>query len=337
LVTDRRLVAGVLLVPLGFVGASPYSVLRFTTFAADFTYNYVTFPVYGGLESGTGYALFLMRIVEIVGWPVASAAITAAALSPLGLSRCSSVGRATTVAALGVLAVYFLKFGSAARVEVRLVLPVVPFLLLAGSSLLARINTALPRALVAGSAVVIAYSLIASLWVGRRFAMDPRMAAQSWLSSHAAPGSVIESSPYSPRWNLYPSLNVQDIRMPRLSGRGRLFAQVFADNPDMLEMVRRRSTDGGIGWYEARALASRRPDFIALDSLFYDRFFQPPFHALYPEVSTYLRDLLNGELGYDVVFEQSSHEPPMCLYPRRLDIVDNRIVILKRSEMTNSP
>jgi Dolichyl-phosphate-mannose-protein mannosyltransferase len=332
LATDPRLVAGVSMTAVGFVLGNPYSVIEFRRFTSDFIYNYSTTPVYDGTTTGTGYLSFLLRIVEILGWP-ATLIITTALIATISrLKRLSSMERATVAATLGVFVLYFLKFGSPPRVEVRFVLPVVPLLLIAGApffsdgKVFSRIGTT-----VLGLALT--YNCIASLWVGYRFATDPRMGAQAWIAAHVSPGSLIESSPYSPMWNKYPGIYVKDVRMPFVSTRNRMFAEVFSNDSTMQKMIDQREPDKDTGWYDLASLASRKPDFIVLDDAYYDRFVYEPGSRLYPEIRDYVAQLLEGRSGYEVVYDNSFHRSPSWLYPSRIGFVDNRIVILKRTRV----
>src|SRR5262249_4679484 len=127
------------------------------------------------------------------------------------------------------------------------------------------------------SFVVVAtlYNVAASYYVGRRFAADPRMAAQSWVTSEIPSGSVMESSEYTPRWNLYPGINVKDVRMPWLSGRNRLLSNLFRSDPSMLGAVHARESDAALQWYRPAALSARAPDFVVVDTLYTRRFVDP--------------------------------------------------------------
>ena len=151
------------------------------------------------------------------------------------------------------------------------------------------------------------------------------------MAAHVSPGSVVESSPYTPKWNKYPGINVKDVRMPFVSGRNRMFTEVFSDDPSILKAVDLIETDKNVHWYDAASLASRKPDFIVLDELYYDRFVNEPGSRLYPEIHDYLAQMLGGRAGYEVVYDNSFHRSPSWLYPSRIGFVDNRIIILKRT------
>jgi Dolichyl-phosphate-mannose-protein mannosyltransferase len=329
LAVDKRLIVGVLMVIAGFVLTNPYSALDFPKFSRDFAYNYVTTPVYGGETTGSSYGTFLLTIPEIVGWPVVVATLAGLVFSVARWRRASLIERATLTAALGVFLLYYFKFAAAPRMEVRFVLPIVPLLWIAAAgswSAFARKHT--PVA-VGVAAVLLAYNVAASYWVGKRFAEDPRMAAQSWAAAHIPSGSPVESSPYTPHWNLFPGIQVGDVRMPAVSGRNRLFAQALSDSWAARD-TQRRESDEGLPWYQFAALAQRKPAFVALDSAYTDRYVNEEEGELYPEMRAFFTALYAGQLGYHIVLDRASRGSPVWLYPREMDFVDNRVVILQR-------
>jgi hypothetical protein len=332
LLFDKRLIAAVAMVVGGFVLGNPYSVLDFKRFAADFAYNYAVTPVYNGRDvSHYGFMTFLGDIPDIIGWPVTVICIAACGYSIWRLRRASVEERASVVAALGVFALYFLQFGRAPRIETRFVLPVVSFVLIATAPFWAAAVREYLRVTVTALAALLAYNLLASFWVGKRFATDPRMAAQEWLRANVPVHETVESSAYTPRWNKHAGVDVADVRMPSVSGRRRVLSRVFASNQSMLQDVQSREQEADVEWYQPEALTRRGPAFVAVDSMFYDRFFnEQGAGGVYPEVHRYLTDLLANRLGYHIVFDRTAAPSPAWLYPRDMDFVDNRIVILAR-------
>jgi hypothetical protein len=326
---DKRLLVGVLMVIAGFVLANPYAVLDFPKFSRDFVYNYVTTPVYGGETTGSSYATFLLEIPEIVGWPVAVATLAGLAFSAARWRRLSLIERATVAAALSVFLLYYLKFAAAPRMEVRFVLPIVPLLWIAAAGSWSAFAERYAHVAMGLAAVLLVYNLSASYWVGKRFAEDPRMAAQSWAAAHLPSGSSIESSPYAPHWNSYPGIQVVDVRMVAVSGRKRLFARALSGSW-AAGVTQSRESDEGLVWYQSAALAQRNPQFVALDSLYTDRYLYSDEGEVYPEMRAYFTELYAGKLGYHTVLDRASRGSPRWLYPREMDFVDNRIVVLQR-------
>lgn len=330
-----RLVLGIGMIAVGFVVANPYAVLSFGRFAEDFIYTNATVPVYDGSVAGeTSYGEVLPRIAEIIGWPVTLLALSSLAWAAV---RRGPVGdrpaRASAVAALAVAAFHIAKFGAFPHLQTRFLLPVVPFLLIAAGICwqtgrrpwLIRLQTGTVVALVA-------YNLLSSYWVGRRFAEDPRMQALDWVAHTVRPGSTVESSTYTPNWNAYPGIRVDNRPMPLVSGRTRFFAELFKGQDHILTIVRTKELDRDLRWYTADALAQRRPDYLALNSMYYERFLVGPLVNLYPEMNQHMSRLLRGELGYDIAFDCVAKPSPRWLYPEEIEYVDSRLVILRRRD-----
>ncbi len=330
----QRLAAGVILVVAGFVLTNPYSVLDFKRFAADFAYNYAVTPVYNGRDpSQLGYMTFLKDIPEIIGWPVTLLTGIGALYALSRWRRATIEERATVAASLGVFFLYFGQFGRAPRIEIRFVVPVASFLLIASAPLWSATLRRYRAVTAAGLTALIAYNILASLWVGKRFAEDPRMTVQDWVRNNVPRHATIEASAYVPRWNKHPGMDIDDVRMPPVSGRRRVLSRVFSSNGSMVSDVLSREKDTNIDWYSAATLAQRQPAFVALDSMFYDRFLNVKGAGRdYPEIRSYVLGLLDNNYGYHIVFDQNAQGAPAWLYPRDVDFVDNRIVILARNQ-----
>ena len=83
-------------------------------------------------------------------------------------------------------------------------------------------------------------------------------------------------------------------------------------------------------WYTIDQLIQRNPDYVAVGSLYFSRFYQPVFKQLYPDMNQFFESLLQQPAPYKIVFDRSSAPSPPLLYPREIDWVDNRIVVLKK-------
>jgi hypothetical protein len=333
LALDGRFLAAITMVVLGFIAANPYAVVNFRQFSSDFAYNYAVTPVYGGSGSANhGFADFLLTIPDIIGWPITVLAVVAIPYAISRLKHAEVAERATTTAALGVFALYFLQFGRAPRIEARFVLPVVSFLLIAAAPLCARALQRHRSVAIGGLALLVSYNLLACYWVGKRFAEDPRMAAERWVEAQVPAHSSFESSQYSPNWRLMRRVEIDDVRMPNVSGRAGVLSHLFSADDAMLQEIARRDSDAGIDWYTPESLAKRHPQYIALDSKYFDRFLREDVAALdYPGVRSFISKLLANDLGYHTVFEQTARSSPAWLYPADIDFVDNEIVILQQN------
>lgn len=307
-------------VPLAFILANPYSVLDWGKFSADFMYNYVVTPVYGG-ESGTGYRLFLGRFAEIFGLPLAwmlPALVVIGAATQLRRDG-GGAWRAMMILA-AVFAVYFWKFGGFARVETRFVLPMAPVVLLLacpGWQWLSRWRGALP-VIVAPLAL---YGLASGWFVGKLFADDPRMAAIDWARANMPARVKIEAAG-PPAWAQLENREVDVVAIPTDVRRNRIFLETLGDNSWVKGRLGENMQAGKADFFSEQSLRARSPDFISFDSLFVSE--------LDPSVRQFIDRLLAGELGYHVVFNREQPSPPKWVYPQNPDFTRMRFRILQR-------
>ena len=110
--------------------------------------------------------------------------------------------------------------------------------------------------------------------------------------------------------------------------RARTLADALDKDESALAQLERREHDH-VEWFTKDALNNRKPDFIAVDSLYYQRFFD---NEEYPEMRLYFRSLLGERFNYCIVFDHRSPDYPEWVYPKNIDFLKNRIVILKRKQ-----
>jgi hypothetical protein len=120
--------------------------------------------------------------------------------------------------------------------------------------------------------------------------------------------------------------------MPFVTGRERLFERVFPGNAFINgSETARQAAEARVGWYVGDALTRRAPDYLVIDSLYYDRFVEPGLRRdLYPSMYEYFRALLAGEYPYQIVFDRRSPSVPAAIYPRDIDFLDNRATIFAK-------
>lgn len=335
---DRRLVLGVTAVVPGFVLANPYAVLNFPRFAEDFHYNYVTTPVYGGTAQGTSYLDFFAAFAEIFGLPLCAAIGVGVLLlarawlgGRLGGRLGCRLGRDQAnlvLLLLGTFLLYYAKFGSFPRFETRFALPVAPLVLMLGVLPFGLVRS--PRAVLAAALPIAAYGVLCGVLVGLQFRADPRMAAQEWVRALPA-GVTIEATSYTPAFRKVPGLEASFARAPVISGRSRLLGEV-AEDLGVTEELARNEGEERVDWYAEAALLARQPDYVASNSLYYDRFYAPPMDRLYPEMAAFYDGLLGEQYCYRTVFDRRSPDAPAWVYPRKIDFLRNRMVIQKLDE-----
>lgn len=328
-----KLVLGVACVGAGFVLANPFSVLDYRTFYYDFLHNYKVAPVYDG-QTGSSWGRFFAAVAEVVGLPGALLLGAGWLASVAALARRDGrrVQRAATVLALTVVVVYYVKFAPFPRLETRFVLPIVPFVAIVPALALQHVRAHLRRYGVTLVLAIAGYNIACAGVVGQRFNGDPRLKAAAWLHENIPAHRVVEADVYSPDWRPRHGGPVEIVMMPFVTGRERLFRQLFkGDRMVVGDPEYYRQVDEQVGWYSAEALVRRNPDYLVVDSLYYARFTEAgPRQRLYPSMGRYFSDLLAQRLGYRIVFDSTSADVPRWAYPRALDFRDHRVTVLER-------
>lgn len=341
LLFDRRLWAGLFMVPVGFLMGNPGALFDSRKFGADYFYNMKVTPYYGGVVTGHGYLQFFERIPEIVGLPgaivIGGAAI--GSLLMLGWRRdLHSRSAIVFVVTTGVFLSYFGAIGSFPRMETRFVLPAVPFLILMTGPFFAAIAEWARLKLLLLVPLLLYNSICCGL-VGQRFSRDPRSTAQEWVRQHARPGTVLESGAAAPRWAKLSLLHVVEVdpshpiseqdkegrvldwRMPPAFGRLPLFKKIFAEDRWIQEHVAQYEIEADESLFTRAALIRRNPDFVIVYSWF-------PIPS--PAIRDYYSDMFAGKFPYEIILEVAPGEPPRWIYPRQIDFLHGRITILAR-------
>lgn len=342
LVADGRLCLGLLMVPVGFIAGNPYAVFDWKKFSSDFVYNYTVTPRYEGQE-GVGYLDFAWAFPEIIGWPGALLVTAFVVLSLAALTRGDRDRLATKGFLLftSILLLYAVKMGAFPRVPTRFVLPVVPFfILMAGAFFTSRLSGRWIYALVVP---ILIYNCACSLLVGARFNSDPRSGAQTWMEANVPPRSRIESSAGSPHWAKLPRLNAVeirldrprwnlvkphhavDVRLPPGNNRLALFSKIFAGERGIIEAAQTQERPPDESFFTLAALQGRNPDYVAIHSFDYP--------SPIPALNEFFRQLVNGDFPYRVVYDETSARTiPLWGYPREIDFLEGRMMILARRQ-----
>jgi hypothetical protein len=334
MVFHKGLWVGLMMVVVGFLAGNPFALLDFPAFSSGFLYNYMVAPVYEG-QTGHSFMRFYGRMIEIIGVPffVVSAIAFMVGLAALFLGKDGWKKRATFLLCLSVLIPYYIEFGLFPRLETRFVLPIMPLWFLVSGLLWERLQ---PYKFTFGLLLlsVVGYNLICSLYVGWRFLDDPRIQAEAWVKENMPVGSTVEKDIYSPTWMNIPEVQAEVTIMPFVTGRERLFELRFPNN----EFINgtdedRRIAEENIAWYSDSELIARQPDYVVVNSLYYQRFTEPGIRRdLYPSMYKYFSCLLSEKLPYRIVFDQDSQSVPAWVYPKEIDFTHNRVTILVSNE-----
>ena len=344
LLFDKKLLIGLSMVVIGFLVGNPFALLDYSTFWEHFWYNYVVTPVYGGIAEGNSFGEFVLAIQEILGFPSWLVFLIGFLFCfySLAVDKKKNLEQKGILLLFSLFFLYYFKFGSFPRMETRFVMPIVPFGLILSGLFWQKIKV--NRQLTIGLLLVIlSYNSVSSFYVGKRFTEDPRMVAQEWVKTNIEKGSSIESSAYSPQFNKLPGVILKEQRMPDISGRKKKFSRLFKDNPWIMARLQwsthirweKEDIEEDTQWYTLERLLDRKPDYIAVNSLYYNRFLRPLKND-YPSLSKFFSDLLEENYPYHIVFDRESTKVPGWIYPKNIDFLQNRMVILAKNDLTNN-
>lgn len=330
---SNHLVSGLVMVIVGFLVGNPFAVLDYPEFSSGFLYNYMVAPVYEG-QTGHSFLRFFGRMIEIIGLPffIISTFAFLLALITLFSRKEEWKRRATFLLCLSVFIPYYVEFGLFPRLETRFVLPVMPLWFVMSGLIWEKLR---PYKILFTSVLVslIGYNLICSSYVGWRFLDDPRLRAETWIKENMQVGSTVEKDMYSPTWMYLPEVRADVTVMPFVTGRERLFEVLFPNNVFINGTeADQKKADQDVAWFTEPELYQRHPDYVVIDSLYYQRFMDSGIRRdLYPSMYEYFDSLLQNKYAYHIVFDQESHDVPGWVYPKDIDFTHNRVTIFART------
>lgn len=329
---DPKFAFSMFMVPIGFILGNPYSIIDWNTFISDFIYNYKVTPVYHGVLSGTSYFDFLMRSIEIVGLPTALL-IAFALVYYVFLfikKKLSSRQLKYSILLLSVFLLYYIKFGAFTRLETRFVLPVIPYVFLMTGFLWERIQWQKTFLF-----ILIGYNIICSVYVGLRFLEDPRMDMYKWAQKNFKREDKVLMTSYSPGFRKRCDLLSDFTRLPSVSGRYRKFSDVFKNDENIIKVLTRKEKENdtlALPWYNVEYIRQEGYNYIALNSIFYNRFIKGNAGNLYPNIAHFFNILLKESEDRRIVYDQETKPVLKWIYPQQIDFLRNRMVVVKLGE-----
>jgi hypothetical protein len=335
---SKKIYLGLSMVIVGFVAGNPFCLLDYQTFKNDFVYNYMVTPVYDG-QTGHSYGSFFWHVLEIIGLPSFIFCLTAMAFSVVLIvtRKIQDIQTRTILISLPVLLLYYYEFASFPRLETRFVLPLVPFFLILSAALWNQLkqNKIIVTAFLF---IIIGYNVLCDFYVGSRFLDDPRTHVVSWAKKNIPEKASIETDQYTPSLDSSTEKNLKETTSPNVSGRERIFARIFNNDPFIVGSEEdRKNEEQKIAWYSLQELMKRKPDFIGFNSLYYNRFTEPGLKQdLYPTMNDYFQQLLAEKYPYKIVFDEESKHAPRWVYPREIDFLYNRVTIFARKDIVKN-
>lgn len=316
---------GAIGVPVGFVVGNPGAIFDTKNFVQDFLYNLYTTPVYSGETNKVGYLDFLGCFPHLIGWP-ALILIAGGFLGTVILLFRKHLSReemALLASAAAVFLFYYVTIGRFPRMADRFVLPVIPFLFLMAAPGLQRVpwSKIFPKIFLF---LILAYNIFCCVELGLRFLSDPRMEAQIYAIKNFIPGSVIENT-YAPNWKRIPGLNITVHEMPYATGRSDRFSKLFGKNSVIQQGIQKYELNSyPPDTFTKEGLIKRNPDFIAFSNQTYQ-------FTGDEQAQRFYRALDDEKLGYVKVYDRTWMPYLPGTYPRDIDFLVERMVILKRA------
>lgn len=322
-VFSRNFTLGICWIPLGFFLGDPFALVNFKEFLSDFLLNSTVVPVYDGNMQGLSFFKILSHSLELFSPPVAALVLISNIFGfyLLAKRKISRSARILLIASWSVFAVYFLTFGFFPRSEVRFSVPYLAFFV----AICAVFLSAIGRKTAGILTIPVFIYCSACLWiVGNRFVSDPRMDAIGYLKGRCEKGCFIENNHSSPNWDKIIGSSYKTFFMPspnNLTASVHLLGEeaVIAEVEKRIQMSR-----DFFHLYTEREFERRNPDFIALNLSHTEN-----FKNLFPEINRYYANLLEERYGCRIVFDRKSHAPPEWAYPKRIDSLAKRMVIMR--------
>lgn len=328
----KHFLVSMTMVIFGFILAHPYSVLDYKKFISGFLFYYRVTPVYDGSIGKHSYLEYFYFFTELLGWPAIILVVFSLVFYVRSFKKNNeNFSLSLTILCVSILLLYYLKFGAFPRQEARFILPIVPYLIILFSPVFG-IYKKSKKIYLALLLLVFVYNFGCCLFVGYRFNHDPRMKAIEWVSDNIKSNFTILNSFYCPDWNKIRDKNYKIVALPFISGRSRLFKTILKkDNPILTQNYNKE--EYSVFMYSKQFLKIYNPDFISVNSIYYDRFLDGgDIGRLYPNIRAFFEFLLKKNEQYEIVFDKSSVIPPKYVYPREIDCLNSRMTILKKIE-----
>jgi len=270
-----RVLLALVAATIGFIVATPYSVLDARRFVDDMWFNWLTGAPAGTLAGQRrSWGAYVVTLGNTLGWPLFILVLAGVAMTLSRVRGLDRRGRAAVIVHGTWILAFWLFYGISPHFALRFIMPIVPsFLLLGAAGIVhaARHSSAHRRRVAIATAAVIMYSAAYTAAADWKFLRDPRYAAGAWLREHVGADSTVgffTNEAYLPYFDR-PIFRVQFLDVMSQSG---IVGEAFD------ERIRQILTQG--------------PDVIVDANFYYDRFLDSP--TRFPERAALYRQLLSG-------------------------------------------
>ena len=158
------------------------------------------------------------------------------------------------------------------------------------------------------------------------------MHAQTWVMRNLRHDATMERTPYAPDFSKLKGSSISMAGSPAITGRTEVFAPLFADDAEMTQRMEQLEGDRNFSWYSCEEFLRRRPNYVAVNSFYYGRFTEGAAGQTYPHIRRHFQKLLDGAYPYRIVFDEKTQSPPWWVYPKHIDFLKNRMIILESDD-----
>jgi len=317
-ILPKPLIISIMLVSLGFILGTPFSLLDFPAFAGTILKQmFIAKHGYKGFVGSTSWSANLSDLKYALGMPLFLLSIGGLFWGFVSFLR--NPNRKAAVL-LSIPIIYYAYIGSWHISQLRYILLIIPLLVLwaaglVGSLLKSMRGLRIPIFIVV--VLIMSYSGFYTFRGVRCFSNDTRKISGEWIRANIHPQSLIETYSiwaYLPKFSK--NLNVLSIR-PNFIVESPAFEQFkmeLKSNPTIVWFLKTFKKDIKIrvlsdhpnnkGKFSLNSLEKRKPDYIVLTSFYFRRYIKKYPDAKsspYPVLTDYFAKLIRGELGYKII------------------------------------
>jgi len=303
---SRRLFLSIGLLAVGFLIATPFSVLDFRTFISDFIKQLFTTRSYKVFAATYSWWDNISILKNSFGFPMF---IFLLLLFGYGFVEFVKKPNKKEAIIFFVPLIYYGYVGSWRIAAFRYIFPTVPFLILAGSLSLSKLcNGRKIKKIITSSVfgIVFIYSIIFTFKGVYCFTNDTRETATKWIEKNIKPESRVEVYSFMSYLPRFPN-NLQLVKIRpdfiTVSESYNRFKKTKLGR--LLSKGEDTNRSDNRSKFSMEALAKRNPDYIVLSSFYYERYLdddkKKERRLSYPVLTQYFEKLLNGDAGYEII------------------------------------
>ena len=315
----KNFLFGAVILMMGFIIGTPFSILDFSTFKKDMVFNLITRHGYKGFSgSDNSWVPFIFNLKIAMGLPlllICTIGIVYLIYKIAKKERNALSKSKYTILLLSWIVPYYCIVGSWSDTPIRYIIPIIPPLTIFGGKFVYEMiisSVGLKKISVyVVFCIILIYSLGYSFAADTMFINDTRYAAGDWMEKNIDINSTIDVYGYNcylPPFPKYVEIN-------------------YPPYPDTWNQTNIEKYDNFLKEQE-----ERKPNYIVLTSFYYGRYFSD--RNAYPYRTTFFSNLIHGNTNYTITakFDRvpSDNQILRAMGPPNPEFVNPTILILKR-------